>query len=409
VKARALLCLLALAVAAGTAHAAPAKKAKAEPDSNQVLVRVGKGGITRADVDRRIRMLPEQFRANYSTPDGRRQLLDRMIEEQVWYDTAVREGLAKRPDVQQQIEQQRRDLLIRSYLSEMMAANPAVSDSEARVFYEQHVDDYRIPATVTLRHLQTKTEAEAKRLKRWADKDWNKMVQKYSVDTLTRASGGSLGTVTREGTFATLGPQPALAESAFALGEGVVGGPFETNRGWHLVRVDALKPEGTRTFDQVRQAIMRQLGSERSQTFYREKLDEARETLRVRPDSAAIDGFVSQKKDAREMFNEAQTAGSPEQRIEAYRKLLAEYPDSDVSPQAQFMIGFVQSEELQNYEEAEQAFRELLRRYPKAELAASAQWMIDHMREEDAPTFIEMEADSVAQPPTGESRGSLKP
>ena len=97
------------------------------------------------------------------------------------------------------------------------------------------------------------------------------------------------------------------------------------------------------------------------------------------------------------------TPGPPRQRIAAYRKLLDEYPDSDVSPQAQFMIGFIHSEELKNYDEAEKAFRELLQRYPKSELAASAQWMVDHMRTEEAPA-TSSSADS-SRPAPHEVRG----
>jgi peptidyl-prolyl cis-trans isomerase C len=408
-----VLILAAAILAAGVVHGAPARKARAKsgaPDSNQVLVKIGKGGITRADVDRRIRLLPEQFRANYSTPEGRQQLLERMVEERVWYDMAVRAGYPNRAEVKAQLEQTQRDLLIRSYMNELMATNPAVSDSEARAFYDANQAEYKVPATVSLRHIQVKSESEAKRLLRSAPKqDWAKLVERYSGDSLTRANGGSLGTVTREGTFATLGPQPALAESAFALGEGKIGGPYRTDRGWHVVRVDAIRPESVRPFDQVRQAITRQLGSQRSQSFYQEKLDAARKSLGVAPDSAAIKGFVSQKKSARDMFNDAQAAGAAQQRIDAYRRLLTEYPDSDVSPQAQFMIGFVQSEELKDYDAAEQSFRELLARYPKAELAASAQWMIDHMREEDAPAFIELEADSVGRAPGGAPHDSSNP
>ena len=94
------------------------------------------------------------------------------------------------------------------------------------------------------------------------------------------------------------------------------------------------------------------------------------------------------------MFNEAQAAGPSASRIEAYRKLLEVYPESEVSPQAQFMIGFIQSEELKDYDAADRSFRELLQRYPKSELAASAQWMVDHMRTEGAPAFMSLEGDS---------------
>lgn len=404
---------LAVLVAATVASGAPASRRaakRAEPDSTQVLVRIGKVAITRADVQQRIRMLPEQFRANYSTPDGRRQLLERMVEEQVWLAVALREGVAGRPEVKDQLEQQRRDLLIRTYVSEMMTRNPAVSDSEAMAYYEEHRADYVVPATVTLRHIQTRKERDAVKVKRWADRwDWSKLVKQYSVDTLTRASDGSLGTVTRDGVFATLGAQPALAESAFALGEGAVGGPYQTERGWHVIRVDALKEESVRPFSQVRQAILRQLGSQRSQEFYRTELESARGSIGVKADSTAIEDYLTTRKTAREMFNEAQTAGTAEQRIDAYRKMLAEYPDSDVSPQAQFMIGFIYSEELKRYEEAELAFRELLQRYPAAELAPSANWMLEHMREEDAPEFIDLDADSLGIAPGAVKGGTAEP
>jgi peptidyl-prolyl cis-trans isomerase C len=403
----ALAATLALAAVAAALPAAGAPRKAARPaarsavaDSNQVLVRVGRDAITRGDVQRRINSLPEQFRANYTTPEGRKQLLDRMVEEKVWLTQALKAGVDDRPTVKQQLEQQRRDLLIRTYLNELMATSPQVGDPEARAYYAEHQSEYKVPATVGVRHIQTKTENEAKRVKGWAKagQDWNGLVKKYSADTLTRTNGGNLGTLTRDGAFGTLGMQPALTESAFALPEGAIGGPYKTDRGWHVLRVDQVKPETVRPFEQVKPMIARQLGSQRSQDFYKEQLEHARTGVGVVPDSTAIRSFLVQRKTARELFNDAQALAQPEQRIEAYRTLIAQYPDSEVTAQAQFMIGFVYSEELKNYEEAEKAFRTLLERWPRAELASSAQWMIEHMRTEDAPAFIDMGADSTAAP-----------
>ena len=139
----------------------------------------------------------------------------------------------------------------------------------------------------------------------------------------------------------------------------------------------------------------------------RRLLDEASRDLGVSADSAAIKRFVAQKRDPREMFKTAQGISSPRQRIAAYQQLLAEYPDSDVSAQAQFMIGFVYSEEMKEYEEAERAFRVLLERYPRSELAESARWMVEHMRSDEAPPFDPLEADSSRRPaPPGATEGS---
>ena len=409
---RPLTAALAALLLASAATAAPARRTPraAAADSNEVLVRLGKDFITRGDVQRRINALPEQFRSNYATPEGRQQLLDRMIEERVWLIEANRHGLAERPQVKQQIEQQRRDLLIRMYLNELMTRNPAVSDAEASAYYAAHAAEFTVPASVSVRHIQTKTQADAKRVKQLAKtgQDWVLLAKKFSTDSLTRGTGGSLGLVTRDGMFGTLGPQPALAESALALQEGQIGGPYKTDRGWHVLRVDQVKPQSTRPLEQVKAVIQRQLSSQHQQDFYKAQLDSARRSLGVSVDSAAIKRFVSQKRGAREMFNDAQALGPADQRIAAYQKLLDDYPDSEVSPQAQFMIGFIYSEELKQYDDAEKAFHALLAHYPKAELAPSARWMIDHMRTGDTPSFVNLDADSTAPaaPAPAQSRPS---
>ena len=404
------LALAGVAKAPKAAKGARAVQARAA-DTSQVLVRIGGQALTAEDVRRRLEEIPESARGNFATPEGRQQLLERMVEERVWLVTAQESGVADRPQVIQQLAQQRRDLLIRTYLNETMSANPAPPDSEARAYYDSHLSEYRTPAGVTLRHVQTKTELQARQVLKLAQGGkavWADLVQKYSVDTLTRAQGGSLGTVTREGLFPALGRQPALAESAFALGAGRIGGPFHSDRGWHVLKVEELRPEGARPFDSVKPMILRQLGNQRGQEFYRQLLEQARQKLGVTPDSAAIRKFVSQKRDVHELFKAAQELGPPAERIAAYRALLDEYPDSDVSPQAQFMIGFIHSEELKDYDAAEKAFRVLLKRYPGSELAGSAQWMVDHMRSEEAPPFDLSEADSSkgAPRPQGSAKGS---
>ncbi len=400
----------------GAARASARSARSAKPDSNEVLVRIGKDVITRADVQHRIDALPEQFRSNYATPEGRQQLLDRMVEERVWLAEATRHGIGERPTVRAQIEQQRRDLLIRTYLNEVMARSAAVSDSDAHAYYLAHESEFKVPAQISVRHIQTKSESDAKRVKQWAKsgQDWVGLAKKYSADTLTRNTGGNLGLVSKDGLFGTLGSQPALSDSAFTLKDGQIGGPYKTDRGWHVLRVDQVKPASIRPFDQVKSLITRQVGTQRQQDFYKAELDSARRALGTHVDSSAVKRFISQRRTAREMFNDAQALGPPEQRIEAYRKLLADYPTSEVSPQAQFMIGFIQSEELKKYDDAERSFKTLLANYPKAELAPSARWMIEHMRTQDAPAFINLDSDSTgagthAAAPGRAAAGAPKP
>jgi peptidyl-prolyl cis-trans isomerase C len=398
---------LLLALGAVAPLAAPVKKPAAKPatqaavgDSDAVLVRVGKDAITPRALAGRLLEIPEQYRANYLTPDGRLQLLQRMVEERVWLQDAESHGVPNRPEIQRQLATSRRDLFVRTWVTEQMAASPAPSDSEAKAYYDSHVADFKTPANVSVRHILLKTEAEGRKvlaLARVKGADWNKLVQQYSTDSLTRGSGGNLGSVTREGVFSALGTQPALAESAMALGDGGLGGPYRSPKGWSVFKVDTYHPEAVRDFEAAHSFITRTLTQQRQSGFYNDLLEKARARIGVTPDSAAIKTYTSARKTAREMFQDAQQAGAPQLRIDAYRKVVETYPEADITPQALFMVGFVNSEELKNYDDAEKAFRELLAKYPKSELTASATWMVDHMRSEEAPNFPG--ADSLAAAP----------
>lgn len=418
--------LTVAALAAGAVSAAPkaAKAPKQKPsssapasaagDSDAVLVRIGTGPgsevITPRMLAARLQELPEQYRAQYSTPEGRKQLLDRLVEEKVWMRDADANGVLKRPDLLLQIEAQKRDLLIRTWVNEVMAKNPAPSDSEATVYYHEHESEWKTPANVTLRHIQLKTEADAKRvlgLAKVKGADWDKLAKQFSADTLTRNAGGSLGTATKDGGFAGIGVQPALAESAMALGTGKIGGPFKTDKGWHVIKVENVRPETVRDFDQVRSFIVRQLQQERTQRFYQDYLNRIKGEWKVQADSARVKQWLSARKTAREMFQEAQGLADANQRMELYRKIVDEYPDADVTPQALFMVGFIHSEELKDYDGAERVFRELLQKYPKSELASSAQWMVEHMRTDEVPEF--MNPDSTAAKKPAAKGGGGKP
>src|SRR5207237_2728179 len=115
--------------------------------------------------------------------------------EKVWMTVALRHGVADRPKVREQIEQQRRDLIIRTWINEQMATSPPPSDSEAHAYYDAHLAEYKTPASAVVRHIQTRSEADARRVLAMArdpKKDFGELVEKFSTDTLTRKNGGLL-------------------------------------------------------------------------------------------------------------------------------------------------------------------------------------------------------------------------
>lgn len=374
------------------AVAATAKKSKASTAKDPgalVLAHVGKSTITRADFETRLSELPPQFKSQFTTPEQKRQFLDRMIEERVWLETALDAKVDKRPEIQKQLEAQRRDVLIRTYLGETMQKAPAPSDSLIESYYNAHPEEFMSEEQVKVRQIQLADEKTAKQVQKELAKggDFAALAKKYSKDSVTKDKGGDLGAVTRNGFFGSLGSQKALADSAFAAPVNSVRGPIKTAIGWHLIEVTEKIPAAKRPLEEVKQLILRQVTQQANQDFYQQSLAGAKATVGVTLESAAIDSTLFARKSPIEMFREAGEVPNVDDRVAAYRKVYETYPESDYAPQALFMVGFVESEEKQAYDQAEAAFRELIAKYPSSELSSSAHWMLENMRSDKTPDF----------------------
>lgn len=75
----------------------------------------------------------------------------------------------------------------------------------------------------------------------------------------------------------------------------------------------------------------------------------------------------------------AQNQGNAWEAIQRYQKLIQTYSESAHAYKAQFMIGFIYSEELHDYAQAKEAYQRVMDHYPGSELEDDAQWMIANM------------------------------
>lgn len=65
--------------------------------------------------------------------------------------------------------------------------------------------------------------------------------------------------------------------------------------------------------------------------------------------------------------------------INYYRKLYTEYPKSNEAPKAMFMVGFIQANEIGQFDSARSSYKLFLEKYPNNEMASSAQAELDNM------------------------------
>ena len=111
------------------------------------------------------------------------------------------------------------------------------------------------------------------------------------------------------------------------------------------------------------------------------------------------------EKTAEELMRLATEAGNARDKITYYEVLLKRFPSYDRADEAQFMIGFVYSEELRDKAQAQAAFEKMLANYPDSQIRDSASYMLKNLDRLDVPNFEKAFPDAEGpSSPRGERR-----
>jgi peptidyl-prolyl cis-trans isomerase D len=138
---------------------------------------------------------------------------------------------------------------------ERFAAAADVSEAELREYYETNKARYTTPGRRHARHIliaigddEAAAEARARAAyeRARAGEDFAALARELSDDAGSKESGGDLGFAQRDDFVAAFGA------AVWSMTPGEIRGPVRTEFGWHIIRLEAVDPEVTRTFDEVR-------------------------------------------------------------------------------------------------------------------------------------------------------------
>ena len=168
-------------------------------------------------------------------------------------------------------------------LVDRVTGSVTVPESELRAFYERNSDLYRRPEFRRVRHVLVGDAAVADEVVRRLEA--GEAMEDVARDVSTRpggeGNGGELRDV-RRGELA--GP---LEDALFAADIGAIVGPFETEHGWHVARVEARVAATTVPYADVRHAIEAELLVAARGRAFEEWLEGRRRALAiVEPDFA---------------------------------------------------------------------------------------------------------------------------
>ncbi len=218
-----------------------------------------------------------------------------------------------------------------------------------------------------------------------AGRDFAELASEFSEDESSVEVGGSLGFLSRSSVIRAFGgdAKVVIDFALTKLADGEFSDPFETKDGvWVIVLRNAYRPVRNQSFEEVEPVVRLNLMSRFSQVRYDDFYEDLDTNYPTSFDYDALNAPSKPKEDAAELYELAEVAPPPTA-IDYYEKILEFYPDSPEAAKAQFMIGFLFSDKLKNFDAAETAFNTYLENWPTGELAESASYMLEHMRDEE--------------------------
>lgn len=221
----------------------------------------------------RVEAVVKQVVAQGQQPDSPqlRELIKKdLIGREVMMQEAEKQGFGKDAAVKAQIDNARQAIIINAMIADYIKKNP-ISDADIKAEYDRFTaqagdKEYHV------RHILMATEAEANdvitKLKGGAKFE---ELAKASKDTGSAANGGDLD-------WASPSSFPPAFSAAFVALQkgGVTEKPVQTPNGFHVIKVDDIRPAKLPTLEEVKPQISEALAQKKLQAYQEELVKKAK-------------------------------------------------------------------------------------------------------------------------------------
>src|SRR5581483_6013543 len=211
--------------------------------------------------------------------------IDKIKKQRGWSEQRLQQELKKTGITDADLRDTLRANLISEGLYNKVTAKVKVTDTEAKLYYDQHKSQYTTPASRRVRHILVKKKDLAEKLYKQlvANKGatFAALAKKYSIDPGSKNTGGEY--TDTKGTF-----DPAFEKVAFSLKTHEIGKPVKSQFGWHIIQaLGPVVPQKVSPFPKEKSNITQQLLNDKKrqtfQTWFLAMKKEFQPTLRFAP------------------------------------------------------------------------------------------------------------------------------
>jgi len=247
-------------------------------EDGKVLVTINNDKITMTEFNKELDKIPMNMKMMVASESGKKTYLDRLIIKKLLLSEAAKSNIEKDKEFENRLAEIKEQLIIESLLKKKLTSGANISDEDLQKYYEANKEKFRKDREINTRHILLKSEEEAKQVrdKLQAGEDFSDLAKKYSIDPNAKVTGGEVG-FHPKGTLL-----PEYETAAFKLAKvGQTSGIVKTQFGYHIIRLEGIKPPQYVPFAEVKDFIKQQLIQEKQKDVLDKYIEELKKSAKI--------------------------------------------------------------------------------------------------------------------------------
>jgi peptidyl-prolyl cis-trans isomerase C len=238
--------------------------------AEQTIATVNGKAITQQMFDIYVRQRGVQHAGSMSA-EQKDQLINELIDRELLYRKALKEGLNKHPQIAAEVDSATANILAAAVMREAIDAQGPLTDDALKSEYE-NLKKNLSTQEFKARHILTKTEQDAKEviteLKKGAK--FTELAEQKSIGP-TAKNGGDLGWFRPDQMVSSFG------DAVKTLKKGTYSQtPVKTQYGWHVILLEDIRDVPAPAFDNIKEQIRMRLSNQRLDDYLQQLRSKAK-------------------------------------------------------------------------------------------------------------------------------------
>jgi len=296
----------------------------AKKDDGKVLATIDDDKITLQEFNKELDKIPMNMKMLVASESGKKNYLDRLVVKKLLMKEASKAKIEDDKEFQDRVKDIKEQLIIEALLKKKITADTQLSEDDLKKYYEEHKEDFKKDREINTRHILLKTEEEAKQVQAKFQKgeDFTELAKKYSIDPNVKQSGGEIGFQPKGSLI------PEFENAAYKLNKvGQVSGIVKTQFGYHIIRLEGIKPPSYVPLEEVKDFIKQKNAQEKQKEVLEKYIEELKKNVKITINEA----LLKEEKAEPSVKPEASEKGTPPQKVETPQK--QEAPAKQPEPQ----------------------------------------------------------------------------